>query len=124
MIWREFYMYEVVLKECSLVPMFHGMFQRPAGGWFAFCLEDVGDNLEKTYGLDWSEVKMSMPRIQWRQLVESVKQFHSLGVLHGDLEPRNVAETSEGFKFFDFGRSELHHCQQGQCDELQYLLTV
>ncbi|SJK98200.1 uncharacterized protein ARMOST_01461 [Armillaria ostoyae] len=104
MIWQEFYI--------------------PAGGWFAFCLEDVGDNLEKTYGLDWSEVKMSMPRIQWRQLVESVKQLHSLGVLHGDLEPRNVAETSEGFKFFDFGRSELHHCQQGQCDELQYLLTV
>ncbi len=65
MIWQEFYMYEVVLKECSLVPRFHGMFQRPAGGWFAFCLEDVGDNLEKTYGLDWSEVKMTMPRIQW-----------------------------------------------------------
>ncbi|KAK0470370.1 uncharacterized protein EV420DRAFT_110267 [Desarmillaria tabescens] len=43
MIWREFYMYEVVLKECSLVPRFYGMFQRPVGGWFAFCLEDVGD---------------------------------------------------------------------------------
>ncbi|PBK86523.1 hypothetical protein ARMGADRAFT_1169003 [Armillaria gallica] len=124
MIWREFYMYEVVLKECSLVPRFYGMFQRPAGGWFAFCLEDVGDNLEKLYGLDWSEVKMFMPKIQWRQLVQSAKQLHSLGILHGDLEPRNVTETSEGFKFFDFGRSELHNCQQGQCEELQDLLSV
>ncbi|PBK86490.1 hypothetical protein ARMGADRAFT_529221 [Armillaria gallica] len=49
---------------------------RPVGGWFAFCLEDVGDNLEKTYGLDWSEVKMSMPRIQWRQSLQSAKQLH------------------------------------------------
>ncbi len=51
--------------------------------------------------------------------VQSVKQLHSLGIFHGDLEPQNVAETLVGFKFFDFGRSELHHCQQGQCGELQ-----
>ncbi|KAK0449541.1 uncharacterized protein EV420DRAFT_1766945 [Desarmillaria tabescens] len=124
MIWKEFYMYEVVLKECPLLPRFYGMFQRPVGGWFAFYLEDVGDNLETMYGLGWSGVKRSMPKMQWQELLESVKQLHSLGVLHGDLEPRNVAQTAEGFKFFDFGHSELHHCQPKECDELQNLLSV
>ncbi|PBK86538.1 hypothetical protein ARMGADRAFT_1035410 [Armillaria gallica] len=236
MIWREFYMYEVVLTECFLVPRFHGLFQRPAGGWFAFYLGDVGDNLEKcmawtgrsstrqsppppctlpttttagdpstallsrpahrlhaadaiatsviTNGFDigyrnlevdgyreyrrrcardyrltrhaghyWRQVaggtalglilkddrqllsarepvhyvtsvsgrhitvtegEFDATRIQWRQLVQSAKQLHSLGILHGDLQPRNVAEISEGFKFFDFGRKELHRCQQAR----------
>ncbi|KAG7449938.1 uncharacterized protein BT62DRAFT_1002265 [Guyanagaster necrorhizus] len=112
MIWREFYTYEVVLKGSPVVPRFHGMFQRPIGDWFAFCLEDVGDNLEKIYGLGWSEVKRSMPRVQWRKFLESVKQLHPLGIMRGDLEPRNVAQIAQGFKFFDFGRSELHHCQR------------
>ncbi len=50
MILHELYMYEVVLKECSLVPVCYGVFQWPTGGWFGFLLEDVGDNLEKIYG--------------------------------------------------------------------------
>ncbi len=65
MIWREFYMYEMVLKGMFPRSQASRDVPRPVGGWFAFCLEDVGDNLEKTYGLDWSEVKMTMPRIQW-----------------------------------------------------------
>ncbi len=43
---------------------------------------------------------------------------------HGDLEPRNVTQTAEGFKFFDFGRSEMHRCKRSKCCELQYLLDV
>ncbi|KAF8963854.1 hypothetical protein BDZ97DRAFT_954656 [Flammula alnicola] len=124
MVLRELYMYEVALKDCSLIPRFYGMFQRPLGGWFGFLLENVGDSLEEVYGSDWSDVKMDMSAIEWKKLVDSVKTLHSLGVVHGDLEPRNVAQTAEGFKFFDFGRSEMHHCPRDGCGELQDLLEV
>lgn len=65
MTWQEFYMYEIFLEECPLVPKFYGMYQRPIGGWFGFCVEDVGDNIEELYGSDSSDVKRSMPRMQW-----------------------------------------------------------
>lgn len=84
------------------------MFPRPRVLWGApkacrwlvgFLLEDVGDNLEKIYGPEWSGVKRGMSAMQWNKLIKSVKKLHSLGVEHGDLEPRNVAQTTEGFKF-------------------------
>ncbi len=65
MVLRELYMYEVALKDCSLVPRFYGMFQRPAGGWFAFLLEDVGDSLEEVYGSDWSDIKRGVSTTEW-----------------------------------------------------------
>ncbi|KAK0432165.1 uncharacterized protein EV420DRAFT_1772379 [Desarmillaria tabescens] len=118
MVLRELYMYEVVLKGCSLVPQFYGTFQRPAGGWFGFLLENVGESLEDVYGSEWGDVKVDLGVVEWKNLVDSVKKLHSLGVMHGDLEPRNVARTGEGtFKFFDFGRSEVHRCRKGGCEE-------
>ncbi|KAK0237571.1 hypothetical protein EDD85DRAFT_789728 [Armillaria nabsnona] len=46
MILCKLYMYEMALRDCSLVSRFYGMFQRPVGGWFGFLLENVGDSLE------------------------------------------------------------------------------
>ncbi|KAK0212263.1 hypothetical protein DFS33DRAFT_1449207 [Desarmillaria ectypa] len=134
MIWWEFYMYEVVLKQCSKD-------LSAVGSLSALRMSGINYNLEKMYGLGWSEVKRStmlkMPCIlysaslplQWLQhlqaeIVELVNQLHSLGILHVDLEPQNVAQTHGGFKFFDFRRSELHYCQYKECDELQNLLSV
>ncbi|KAK0460617.1 uncharacterized protein EV420DRAFT_1762828 [Desarmillaria tabescens] len=114
MVLRELYMYEVALKDCSLVPMCYGIFQRPVGGWFGFLLEDVGDNLEEIYGMSWGDVKRGVSAMQWKRLIDSVEKLHCLSVRHGDLEPRNVALTTEGFKFFDFGRSEMHCCQRDE----------
>ncbi|KAK0214300.1 hypothetical protein IW262DRAFT_266938 [Armillaria fumosa] len=125
MVLRELYMYEVVLKGCSLVPQFYGTFQRPAGGWFGFILENVGDSLEDVYSSEWSYVKADLGVVEWKNLVDSVKKLHSLGVMHGDLEPRNVARTREGtFKFFDFGQSEMHRCRKGRCEEVRELLDA
>ncbi|KAK0460630.1 uncharacterized protein EV420DRAFT_1533223, partial [Desarmillaria tabescens] len=125
MILRELYMYEVALKDsCYLIPACYGVFQRPAGGWFGFLLEDVGDSLEEVYGMDWSDVKRGMSATEWQKFIDSVMELHSLGVIHGDLEPRNVARTADGFKFFDFGRSKLHRCQRDECGELQDLLEI
>ncbi|KAK0493340.1 hypothetical protein EDD18DRAFT_1333732 [Armillaria luteobubalina] len=90
------------IMNCPFIPVCYGVFHRPAGGWFGFVLEDVGDNLEDVYGTEWSDVKRG----------------------HGDLEPRNVAQTVDGFKFFDFGRSKLHVCQRDECFELRNILKV
>ncbi|KAK0473899.1 hypothetical protein IW261DRAFT_660469 [Armillaria novae-zelandiae] len=124
MVLRELYMYEVAFKDCPLTPVCYGVFHRPAGGWFGFLLADVGDNLEEVYGLSWYDVKRGMSAAEWQKLVDSVFELHSLGVNHGDLEPRNVAQTVDGFKFFDFGRSELHVCKRDECGELQDLLEI
>ncbi|KAK0227651.1 hypothetical protein IW262DRAFT_1346441 [Armillaria fumosa] len=124
MVLRELYMYEVALKDCPLIPVCYGVFCRPDGGWFGFLLEDVGDNLEDIYGMEWSDVKRGVSTAEWQKLINSVFKLHSLGVKHGDLEPRNVAQTMDGFKFFDFGRSKLHVCQRDECGELQDLLEV
>ncbi|KAK0219763.1 hypothetical protein EDD85DRAFT_339827 [Armillaria nabsnona] len=124
MVLRELYMDEVALKDSSLVPKFYGMFQRSVAGWFGLLLENVGDSLDEVYGPDWSDVKSSVSTTEWQRLIDSVIELHSLGVLHGDLEPRNVALTAEGFKFFDFGQSKMHHCQRDECYELQDLLDV
>ncbi len=65
MVLRELYMYEVALKNSSLVPKFYGMFQRPVAGWFGFLLENVGDSLDEVYGPDWGDVKSSVSTTEW-----------------------------------------------------------
>ncbi|KAK0229979.1 hypothetical protein EDD85DRAFT_957105 [Armillaria nabsnona] len=69
MVLCELYIYEVALKDCSLVPVCYGVFQRPAGGWFGFLLEDVGDTLEETYGMSWHDVKRGVSATEWQILV-------------------------------------------------------
>ncbi len=65
MVLRELYIYEVALKDCSLVPVCYGVLQRPTGGWLGFLLEDVGDTLEETYGMSWHDVKRGVSVTEW-----------------------------------------------------------
>lgn len=65
-----------------------------------------------------------MTTAEWKKLIDSTIALYALGVLHGGLEPQNVALTGEGFKLFDFERSTLHHCQRDECYELWDLLDV
>ncbi|KAK0460614.1 uncharacterized protein EV420DRAFT_1533168 [Desarmillaria tabescens] len=74
--------------------------------------------------MSWGDVKRGVTAMQWKGFVDSVEKLHSLGVKHGDIEPRNVALTTEGFRFFDFGWSEMHCCQRDECEELQNLLDI
>ncbi|KAK0184419.1 hypothetical protein F5146DRAFT_1145582 [Armillaria mellea] len=98
MVLRELYMYDVVLKGCSSSLSFMGRSRgQPV----------VVGNVKEDLGV-----------VEWKSLVDSVKKLHSSGVMHGDLEPRNVSRTREGtFKFFDFGRLEMHRCRKGGCEE-------
>ncbi|KAK0194689.1 hypothetical protein F5146DRAFT_1037109, partial [Armillaria mellea] len=105
----------MILRELY---MFYGVFYRPVGGW------NVGENLEKVHWIDWTNVKLGVSPMEWQALIKAVKKLHALGVEHGDLEPRNVAQTTEGFKFFDFGRSEMHRCKRSKCCEVRDLLDT
>lgn len=44
---------------------------------------------------------------------ELVQELHGVGVLHGDLEPRNIGRTREGdLCLIDFSESVMHVCPE------------
>lgn len=58
--------------------------------------------------------------LERKKIFALVKQLHSVSVLHGDIEPRNVVRTSGGgFLLIDFSESQSHSCpDRGQFDAL------
>jgi len=61
------------------------------------------------------------------QVYELVQSLHRIGIVHGDLEPRNIARAREGrFCLIDFSESRTHiyqaaSSQKQVCSELQAL---
>ena len=54
-------------------------------------------------------------------MYKSVYDLHTIGIMHGDLEPRNVARVrGGGFRLIDFSESREHHCIESK---VQYLIT-
>ena len=46
-------------------------------------------------------------------MYELVLVLHSIGIVHGDLEPRNVARVhGGGFCLIDFSESRKHSCKE------------
>ena len=46
------------------------------------------------------------------QVYELVRDLHRIGIIHGDLEPRNIGRTREGgFYLIDFSESRRHKCK-------------
>jgi hypothetical protein len=46
-------------------------------------------------------------------LYELVRDLHRVGIVHGDLEPRNIARVPEGgFRLIDFSESRKHYCKE------------
>ena len=58
------------------------------------------------------------PRVEVYRLV---KDPHSIGIVHGDLEPRNVTRVrGGGFRLIDFSESRKHICKE---IKVQYAIT-
>ncbi|KIL63571.1 hypothetical protein M378DRAFT_164244 [Amanita muscaria Koide BX008] len=70
------------------------------------------------------------------QVYNLVQDLHRIGIVHGDLEPRNIGRArGGGFCLIDFSESRRHNCKeskasepgtqatptQNQCSELQAL---
>lgn len=55
------------------------------------------------------------------QVYKLVLDLHSIGIVHGDLEPRNVARVHGGeFRLIDFSESRKHLCKESK---VQYVIT-
>lgn len=51
-----------------------------------------------------------------------VFDLHSIGIVHGDLEPRNITRVQGGgFRLIDFSESRKHLCKEY---EVQYVITL
>jgi hypothetical protein len=75
---------------------------------------------------DWCAACLSFQRLLTRctseRIFTLVKQLHSVAVMHGDIEPRNVVRTaSQGFLLIDFSESTFHFCPDG--DQFDVCLT-
>ena len=44
------------------------------------------------------------------QVYGLVRDLHKVGIIHGDLEPRNVVRVPGGFRLIDFSESSRHTC--------------
>jgi RIO-like serine/threonine protein kinase len=67
---------------------------------------------------------------QWRvifhrlQIFELVYNLHSLGIVHGDLEPRNVVRTDRGtFLLIDFTESWMHQGKMCVAQNVRHLVV-
>ena len=55
------------------------------------------------------------------QVYKLVQDLHSVGIVHGDLEPRNVVRVhGGGFRLIDFSESMKHACKE---ITVQYVIT-
>ncbi|KAH9042052.1 hypothetical protein EDB85DRAFT_1856993 [Lactarius pseudohatsudake] len=57
---------------------------------------------------DWDELNLS----ELTQVYKLVRDLHRVGIIHGDLEPRNIARVpGGGFRLIDFSESEAYLCE-------------
>ncbi|KAH9066452.1 hypothetical protein EDB87DRAFT_1554143, partial [Lactarius vividus] len=67
----------------------------------ALILEQCDRTLEDWDNLNISELSTGM-----------VRDLHRVGIVHGDLEPRNITRVSGGFRLIDFSDSTRHTCTE------------
>ncbi|GAA5897322.1 uncharacterized protein JCM6883_006656 [Sporobolomyces salmoneus] len=72
---------------------------------------------------DWGEPVDSFAELEAeakKHLAVGINLIHRHGVLHGDLEARNVVRKPGSLpKFIDFGNAESHDCPGSDCSELK-----
>ena len=57
------------------------------------------------------------------QIFKLVQNLHSIGIVHQDLEPRNIIRTRQGgFRLIDFTESRKHICEDCPVQDVCRLL--
>ncbi|KAJ7620608.1 hypothetical protein DFH06DRAFT_1306157 [Mycena polygramma] len=93
----------------TAVPRFYGHFE--GEGWAAIVLEECGTAVGDLDGLS---------RAQREQVLEQARALHGCGVIHNDLELRNIVKAPSGaVRIIDFAYSASgHECAGEACSEL------
>ena len=56
------------------------------------------------------------------QVYKLVQELHSIGIIHGDLDPRNIVRAyGGGFRLIDFSESRRHICKESK---VRYMSTM
>ncbi|KAJ7089826.1 hypothetical protein B0H15DRAFT_273297 [Mycena belliarum] len=110
---REGSVYEFLVKsgKQEISPRYFGTFRDNAGS-VVLIIENGGTALESFDGL---------PTQHRKALLEKAEQMHIFGIVHNDLEPRNIVRSAEGeLRIIDFGHANMGHSCDGreECEEL------
>ncbi|KIL58501.1 hypothetical protein M378DRAFT_170490 [Amanita muscaria Koide BX008] len=63
---------------------------------------------------DWEELSAA----ERSQIYKLVQDLHRIGIVHGDLEPRNIGRArGGGFCLIDFSESRRHNCKESKVSE-------
>ncbi|KAJ7506673.1 hypothetical protein B0H11DRAFT_239431 [Mycena galericulata] len=106
-------------EAVHVVPRLLGVYRLPGESWSGLLLEDVGSALGHAF---WDDVALTVGEKQ--EIYEAIRAIHEAGVLHGDVEPRNIARASGGgpLRVIDFGSASMGHgCPGRGCRELRGL---
>ncbi|KAH8111596.1 hypothetical protein DFH11DRAFT_1512905 [Phellopilus nigrolimitatus] len=107
---HEFGIYQILERACRqpgqlskrIAPQCFGMFE--GGNLSVLILELQGSALRKWEDLNQTEKE---------KVLEVAQELHGLGIVHEDLEPRNVVRTiAGGFSILDFTESRMHNCKE------------
>ncbi|KAJ6474751.1 hypothetical protein C8R45DRAFT_1010519 [Mycena sanguinolenta] len=109
--------YAALAPLAVIVPRLYTVLAPLDLAWAGLVLENAGTELGNS-SQGWDEVDLTHE--DRRRLYGALTELHSVGVVHGDLTPRNVVRRSRGaLCLVDFGQSTLHHvCSGARCPEL------
>ncbi|KAJ7468472.1 hypothetical protein FB451DRAFT_373959, partial [Mycena latifolia] len=110
---NEALMYDALASlQGSALPRMAGCFQ--GKGWTILVIEDCGRSVTAE---DLPFLSLEQRRMLWRHACS----IHGSGIVHHDLEPRNLVVSSSGeVRVIDFAFARAGHvCQQISCTELE-----
>ncbi|KAK0464295.1 kinase-like domain-containing protein [Desarmillaria tabescens] len=98
----------------DVAPAYYGTFTMPDQYWAAMIMADGGESV----GCSWKDAGLN-PR-ELKVIWNHCKALHSIGMVHHDLQPRNITRDGNGaLRIIDFESAAYgHSCDLMSCMEL------
>ncbi|KAJ7668138.1 hypothetical protein B0H17DRAFT_224909 [Mycena rosella] len=108
------------LGQLTVVPALLGVYSLPGEDWAGLLLQDSGVKVGRG---DWVDHTHELNLAERLAIYAAVCAVHDAGVLHGDVEPRNIVRGARGaMSVIDFGHARMGHvCPGNGCEEPVHL---